>query len=208
MAQSRTIVAAFAPRQAWCRRPYGGDRPSRIVRVRRPRSRRRAVVRGPAPQPVGGRCCRDFRRDGIGRRTGIFRIFEPGKKRCHCQRLHVPILYLPNLYAQLHGPYHGSDVCEQPATVAGARATRDENSAVEVVLAHQENSWFASFFLPNVMIDTRAVAGLNAFKTCMIALGTTGQNLKNGGAAIRRQTSPSTNCSFTSDFNQPDKPQL
>jgi hypothetical protein len=68
-------------------------------------------------------------------------------------------------------------------------------TAVEVILAQQQNTFFASLFLPSVTIDTRAVAGLNAFKTCMIALGTSGTDLKNNGNTTINLNS----CSFASN---------
>jgi hypothetical protein len=84
-------------------------------------------------------------------------------------------------------------MCANNPPVLGAYA--GQNTAVEVILAQQQNTFFASLFLPNVTIDTRAVAGLNAFKTCMIALGTSGTDLKNNGTAQITLGS----CSFASN---------
>lgn len=69
------------------------------------------------------------------------------------------------------------------------------SSAVEVILARKQNSLFAGLFVPSVTIDTRAVAGLKAFDTCMIALGTTGTDLTNSGNA----TLSLGDCSFISN---------
>jgi Putative Flp pilus-assembly TadE/G-like len=95
-----------------------------------------------------------------------------------------------------------SPACTSPATgqmcannppVLGLYA--GQNTAVEVILAQQQNAFFASLFLPNVTIDTRAVAGLKSFPTCMLALNTTGQDLTNSGNA----TLTLNQCSFMSD---------
>jgi hypothetical protein len=68
-------------------------------------------------------------------------------------------------------------------------------SAVEVILAQQQTTLFAGLFLPNVMIDARAVAGKQSFNSCMIALDPQGQDLKiNGNAVVKLN-----NCSFISD---------
>ena len=86
-------------------------------------------------------------------------------------------------------------MCANNPPVQGAYA--GNTSAVEVILAQQQNSFFASLFLPNVTIDTRAVAGLKAFNTCMIALDT-GANVKdltNSGTA----TLTLNDCSFASN---------
>jgi hypothetical protein len=80
--------------------------------------------------------------------------------------------------------------------VQGAAGTAQ---MVEVILAQQQNTFFASLFLPNVTIDTRAVAGLKAFPTCMLALNTTGQDLTNSGNA----TLTLNQCSFMSDSSDP-----
>jgi hypothetical protein len=95
-----------------------------------------------------------------------------------------------------------SPACTSPATgqmcvnnppVLGAYA--GNNQMVEVILAQQQNAFFASLFLPNVTIDTRAVAGLKSFASCMLALGSSGQDLKNNG----NTTVTLNNCSFISD---------
>jgi Putative Flp pilus-assembly TadE/G-like len=99
-----------------------------------------------------------------------------------------------------------SPACTSPATgqmcannppVLGAYA--GQNTAVEVILAQQQNAFFASLFLPNVTIDTRAVAGLKSFPTCMLALNATGQDLTNSGNA----TLTLNQCSFMSDSSDP-----
>src|SRR5438105_7510511 len=95
-----------------------------------------------------------------------------------------------------------SPACTSPATgqmcannppASGPNTTNQ--TAVEVILAQQQNAFFASLFLPNVTIDTRAVAGLQSFASCMIALGTSGQDLKNNGNASLTLN----HCSFISD---------
>src|SRR5438105_1427510 len=73
-------------------------------------------------------------------------------------------------------------------------------SAVEVILAQQQTTFFAGLFLPNVMIDARAVAGKKSFNSCMIALGPNGQDLKINGNSIVKLN----NCSFISDSNSND----
>jgi Putative Flp pilus-assembly TadE/G-like len=95
-----------------------------------------------------------------------------------------------------------SPACTSPATgqmcannppVLGAYA--GQTTAVEVILAQRQNAFFASLFLPNVTIRTRAVAGLKSFPTCMLALNTTGQDLTNSGNA----TLTLNQCSFMSN---------
>jgi Flp pilus assembly protein TadG len=76
-----------------------------------------------------------------------------------------------------------------------------EANDVEVILAHQENSWFASFVLPNVTIDTRAVAHFPNVQSCMIGLGSplgqgTVLNVNGGGNSINLNI---PNCSFISN---------
>jgi hypothetical protein len=100
--------------------------------------------------------------------------------------------------------------CSSPATgqmcannppVLGPNTTNA--TAVEVILAQQQNTFFASLFLPSVTIDTRAVAGLKAFPTCMLALNLNGQDLTAGGGGSA-QNLTLTNCSFISDSNSSD----
>jgi putative Flp pilus-assembly TadE/G-like protein len=67
--------------------------------------------------------------------------------------------------------------------------------AVEVILAQQQDGFLASLWQANVTVDTRAVAGPKGFETCMIALGTSGTDLKNNGNA----TVTLNNCSFASN---------
>ena len=99
-----------------------------------------------------------------------------------------------------------SPACTSPATgqmcannppVLGAYA--GNNKMVEVILAQQQSAFFAHLFLPNVTIDTRAVAGLKSFQTCMLALNTTGQDLTNSGTANLQLNS----CSFMSNSSDP-----
>jgi Flp pilus assembly protein TadG len=59
------------------------------------------------------------------------------------------------------------------------------SNGVEVVLSQQQNSLFASLFLPNVTINTRAVATALSSPACLLALGTSGTDLTvSGGSAI------------------------
>ena len=74
--------------------------------------------------------------------------------------------------------------------------------AVEVILAQQQDGFLASLWQANVMINTRAVAGPKAFETCMIALGTSGTDLKNNGNA----TVTLDNCSFASNSSSTTNP--
>src|SRR5262249_46355363 len=60
-------------------------------------------------------------------------------------------------------------MCVNTPPVLGPNA--GSANAVEVILAQQQNTFLASLFLPNVTIDTRAVAGRKSFASCMIALG-------------------------------------
>jgi hypothetical protein len=101
-----------------------------------------------------------------------------------------------------------SPACTSPATgqmcvnnppALGAFTTNQ--TAVEVILAQQQSAIFASLSLPNVTIDTRAVAGLKSFASCMIALGTSGQDLKNNGTTTVNLNS----CSFISNSTDPTK---
>jgi hypothetical protein len=75
---------------------------------------------------------------------------------------------------------------------------------VEVILAQQQNTFFASLFLPSVTIDTRAVAGRQPFQTCMIALNQTGQDLNISGGGNQVANLSLTNCAFASDSTSPD----
>jgi hypothetical protein len=60
--------------------------------------------------------------------------------------------------------------------------THQNNDSVEVILAQQQNTFFAGLFLPNVTIDTRAVASiLTANEACVLALGTSGTDITEQG---------------------------
>jgi len=84
-------------------------------------------------------------------------------------------------------------VCVNNPPLFGSNTTN--LGAVEVILAQQQNGFLASLWQANVTVDTRAVAGPKAFDTCMIALGTSGTDLKNNGNA----TVTLNNCSFASN---------
>jgi len=92
-------------------------------------------------------------------------------------------------------------MCANNPPVLGPNTTNA--TAVEVILAQQQNTFFASLFLPSVTIDTRAVAGLKSFSTCMLALNLSGQDLTAGGGGSA-QNLTLTNCSFISDSNSSD----
>jgi hypothetical protein len=56
------------------------------------------------------------------------------------------------------------------------------NNSVEVILSQQQSTIIAGFFLPNVTIDTRAVATiLTNDQACLLALGTTGTDISEQG---------------------------
>ena len=75
---------------------------------------------------------------------------------------------------------------------------------VEVILAQQQGTFFSLLSLasPKVKIDARAVAGLKAFSTCMIALNTSGTDLKNNGNATLKLNQ----CSFASNSTSNKNP--
>jgi hypothetical protein len=82
-------------------------------------------------------------------------------------------------------------------------------SAVEVILAQQQTTFFAGLFLPNLMIDARAVAGNKPFNSCMIALGTPNPPLGTPSYSQDLKINPNSivkliNCSFISDSNALD----
>jgi Flp pilus assembly protein TadG len=99
-------------------------------------------------------------------------------------------------------PPSGSNNCVNNPPVLGAYG--GNANMVEVILAQQQNAVFASLFLPSVTIDTRAVAGLQAFPSCMIALNTSGQDLlvNGGGSAAANLNIPA--CSFISNSTSSD----
>ena len=64
-------------------------------------------------------------------------------------------------------------MCVNNPPVLGDPGVLGNNNAVEVILAQQQNTLFANLFLPNVTIDTRAVAAINVLNNpCILALGT------------------------------------
>jgi hypothetical protein len=129
-------------------------------------------------------------------------------------KLYPDVCNLAKLAAQANGfnfvPFNcpnSTPACTSPATgqmCANNPPASGPNtanaSAVEVILAQQQTTFFASLFLPNAMIDARAVAGNKSFNSCMIALGPKGQDLKINGNAIVILP----NCSFISDSNSND----
>jgi Putative Tad-like Flp pilus-assembly len=90
-------------------------------------------------------------------------------------------------------------MCANNPPVLGPSA--GDLKAVEVILAQQQNTFFASLFLPNVTIDARAVAKVqNNGLSCDTALDPT------AGKAIQFQgnTTVNLNCSFASNSTSPD----
>jgi Putative Flp pilus-assembly TadE/G-like len=86
-------------------------------------------------------------------------------------------------------------------------AGTSDNTKVEVILAQQQSSFFASLFIPNVTIDTRAVATVNTSGVaCDLALATSGSSTVkfNGttsvnltGCGIADNSSDPTSMDFT-----------
>jgi Flp pilus assembly protein TadG len=78
-------------------------------------------------------------------------------------------------------------------------------NAVEVILTQQQNTFFATLFMPSVTIETRAVAAIENVSTCMIALSTSGPpDLDYKGGGHGSLTIP--NCAFASDSSDCGKP--
>jgi hypothetical protein len=100
----------------------------------------------------------------------------------------------PKTSPGLTNPPSGQMYANNPP-VLGANA--GNANAVEVILAQQQNTAFASLFLPSVTIDTRAVAQVNSNSVCLLALGASPSNFKgckagfgicvNGGGAGKAQ---------------------
>jgi hypothetical protein len=66
-------------------------------------------------------------------------------------------------------PSAGQMCANNPPVLGGSAGN---NNAVEIILAQQQNTFFANLFLPNVTIDTRAVALVNTnHQVCLLALG-------------------------------------
>jgi hypothetical protein len=86
-------------------------------------------------------------------------------------------------------------MCVNNPPLFGAYAGASFPKHVEVILAQQQSGFLASLWQANVMIDTRAVAGPKTFDTCMIALNTSGTDLKNNGTTTLKLN----NCSFISN---------
>ena len=73
-------------------------------------------------------------------------------------------------------------MCANNPPVLGAYA--GNSNAVEVILAQQQNALFASLSLPNVSINTRAVAAIltsDQDQACVLALGLTGTDITSQG---------------------------
>jgi Flp pilus assembly protein TadG len=81
-----------------------------------------------------------------------------------------------------------------------------QSNYVEVILAQQQSSLFSLPWLPNVMIDTRAVATVPQISTCMVALSATGTDLEYTGGGHGSLNIP--NCAFASDSTDQDSINL
>jgi Putative Flp pilus-assembly TadE/G-like len=81
----------------------------------------------------------------------------------------------PKTSPGLTNPPSGQMYANNPP-VLGANA--GNANAVEVILAQQQNTTFASLFLPNVTIDTRAVATVTNNSVCLLALGASPSKFK------------------------------
>jgi hypothetical protein len=92
-----------------------------------------------------------------------------------------------------------SQMCANNPPVLGPNAGKQ--NYVEVILAQQQNTFFASLFLPNVTINTRAVATVSVLdNSCLLALDPTASN------AIFVKGNPTLNmpnCSLVADSNSP-----
>ena len=89
-------------------------------------------------------------------------------------------------------------MCANNPPVLGTSA--GNNNAVEVILSQQQNTFFANLFLPNVTIETRAVAAIKKLDTsCILALAKTGTGITiTGNYSL---TMP--NCSIAADSKSP-----
>ncbi|MBV8739474.1 MAG: hypothetical protein JO007_19920 [Alphaproteobacteria bacterium] len=81
-----------------------------------------------------------------------------------------------------------------------------QSNYVEVILAQQQSSLFSLLWLPNVMIDARAVASVPQIATCMVALSATGTDLEYKGSGHGSLNIP--NCAFVSDSTDQDSIDL
>jgi Putative Flp pilus-assembly TadE/G-like len=78
-------------------------------------------------------------------------------------------------------PSSGQMCANNPPATPGT-PNYGNTEAVEVILAQQQNTFFAGLFLPNVTIDTRAVAAiLTADEACVLALNTSGTDVTEQG---------------------------
>jgi hypothetical protein len=76
-------------------------------------------------------------------------------------------------------------MCANNPPVLGTSA--GNNNAVEVILSQQQNAFFANLFLPDVTIETRAVAAIKTLdRSCVLALNFTAPNAINvvGSAGV------------------------
>jgi hypothetical protein len=91
-------------------------------------------------------------------------------------------------------------MCANNPPVLGPNAGK--TNYVEVILAQQQNTFFASLFLPSVTINTRAVAAVSVLdQACLLALDPTASN------AIFVKGNPTLNmpnCSIVADSNSPN----
>jgi Flp pilus assembly protein TadG len=98
-------------------------------------------------------------------------------------------------------PPAGSNNCVNNPPVTPGTESFGNNNAVEVILTQQQNTFFASVFMPSVTVKARAVAAIQNVSTCLLALSTKGTDLDYKGGGHGSLTIP--NCAFASDSGDP-----
>jgi hypothetical protein len=101
-------------------------------------------------------------------------------------------------------PPAGSNNCVNNPPKTPSSAYFNNANAVEVILAQQQNTFFATLFMPSVTIETHAVAAIENVSTCMIGLGNPpgkGTVLDYKGGGFAQLNIP--NCAFASDSSDP-----
>ena len=96
-------------------------------------------------------------------------------------------------------PPAGSNNCVNNPPVTPGTENFGNNNAVEVILTQQQNTFFASVFMPSVTVKARAVAAIQNVSTCMIGLGKTKTDLAYRGGGNNTIEIP--NCAFAGDSN-------
>jgi Flp pilus assembly protein TadG len=97
-------------------------------------------------------------------------------------------------------PAESNNCVNNPPVTPGSE-NFGNNNAVEVILAQQQNTFFASLFMPSVTVETRAVASIRNLSTCLLALSAKGTDLDYKGGGHGSLTIP--NCAFASDSGDP-----